>query len=153
LVLKEKNRLEYVFDLRNLKGYTLILEPDIPAQQETMTVAGVQVSSPAAFNIAKDAEQLVIVVEISGYVYPYVLKELEYGHFSKEPIIEDFQLQGSSFTIDLWGKSDVTIFLHTDCNLQCIEGTIQRNGELTTLALKFNQQWNKKTITCKINRK
>jgi hypothetical protein len=148
---REKNRLEYVFDLNNLKGYTLILEPDIPALRKTMTAAEEQVSPPAVFNIAKDAEQLVIVVDISGYVYPYVRKELKYGDFSKEPIIENFQLQGDSFTIDLWGKDAAVIYLYTDCDIEYPEGTIQRKEDVTTLTLNYKDQWQRKSITCKIN--
>jgi hypothetical protein len=147
---REKNRLEYVFDLNNLKGYTLTLEPEIPAVQETMTAAGLRVSSSAAFNIAKDAEQLVIVVEISGYVYPYVQKELEYGKFSKAPIIENFQLQDDSFTIDLWGKGSAVICFYTDCEIECPGGTVQRKGDMTALTLKYKDQWERKSVIGRI---
>jgi glycogen debranching enzyme len=147
---REKNRLEYVFDLNNLKEYTLILEPYIPALQKTMTAAGVQVSSPAVFNIAKDAEQLVIAVDISGYVYPYVPKEMGYGNFSKEPIIENFQLQDDSFTIDLWGKGNAMIHFYTDGKIECLGGEVQREGGITTLVIEFNKRWERRTITGKI---
>lgn len=147
---REKNRLEYVFDLNNLKGYTLTLEPEIPAVQETMTAAGLRVSSSAAFNIAKDAEQLVIVVEISGYVYPYVQKELEYGKFSKAPIIENFQLQDDSFTIDLWGKGNSMIHFYTDGKIECLGGEVQHSEGITTLLIEFNKRWERRTITGKI---
>jgi hypothetical protein len=149
---KEKNRLEYVFDLVDLKGYTLTLTPDIPGLQKTMTAAGVHVTSPASFNIVKDVQQLVIVVDISGYVYPYVGKELKYGDFSKEPIIENFQLQDDRFIIDLWGKDAAVIYFYTDCDIQYPEGTVQRRGDLTTLTLKYKDQWERKSITCKIKR-
>jgi hypothetical protein len=147
---REKNRLEYVFDLNHLKGYTLSLEPDIPALGKTMTAAGVQVSSPAVFKIAKDAEQLVMVVDISGYVYPYVRKELEYGDFSKEPIIENFQLQGDRFTIGLWGKGNTMIHFYTDRKIECLGGKVHREGGITTLVIEFNMLWERKTITGKI---
>ncbi|UCH95333.1 MAG: hypothetical protein JSV88_00420 [Candidatus Aminicenantes bacterium] len=147
---KEKNRLEYVFDMINLEGYTLTVDPGIPALQKTMTVDGERVSSPASFNIAKDVEQLVIVVDISGYVYPYVEKELEYGHFSKEPIIENFQLQGDGFTIDLWGKGNTMIHFYNDRKIECPGGKIQRRGGITTLVIEFNNRWERKTITGKI---
>jgi hypothetical protein len=149
---REKNRLEYVFDLNNLKGYTVTLEPEIPAQQETMTAAGVPVSSPAVFNIAKDAEQLVMVVDISGYVYPYVRKELEYGDFSKEAIIENFQLHGDSFTIDLWGKGSVVICFYTDCDIECPGGVVQRRGNVSILTLKYKDQWERKSVIGKIKK-
>lgn len=147
---KEKNRLEYVFGLNNLKGYTLILTPDIPALKETMTVAGVQVSSPAVFNIAKEVEQLVIVVEISGYVYPYVGNELEYGHFSKEPIIENFQVQDYNFTIDLWGKGNSMIHFYSDSKIECFGGEVHRSEGITTLVMKFNKRWERRRVTGKI---
>jgi hypothetical protein len=149
---REKNRLEYVFDLNNLKGHTLTLAPDIPALQKTMTAAGKGISSPASFNITKDAEQVVIVVAISRYVYPYVQKKLKYGDFSKEPIIENFQLQGDRFTIDLWGKDAAVIYFYTDCDIECPEGSVQRKGELTNLSLKSKDQWERKSIPCKIER-
>jgi hypothetical protein len=138
--------------LINLKGYTLTLEPDIPALRKTMTADGKRVSSPASFNIAKDSEQLVIVVDISGYVYPYVGKELKYGNFSKEPIIENFHLQDDCFTIDLWGKDAAVIYFLTDCTIECPEGTFQRKGDVTTLTLNYKDQWERKSITCEIKR-
>jgi hypothetical protein len=149
---KEKNRLEYVFDLIDLKGYTLTLEPDIHALQKTMTAGGKRISSPAAFNISKDVQQLVFVVDISGYVYPYVRKELKYGGFSREPIIENFQLQGNSFTIDLWGKGSAVIYFLTDCTIECPEGTFQRSQDVTTFILNYKDQWERKSITCEIKR-
>jgi hypothetical protein len=105
---------------------------------------------PAVFNIAKDAEQLVIAVDISGYVYPYVQKELEYGDFSKEPIIENFQLQDDSFTIDLWGKGNTMIHFYTDGKIECLGGEVQWSEGITTLVIEFNKQWERRTITGKI---
>jgi hypothetical protein len=149
---REKNRLKYVFDLIDLKGYTLTLEPDIPALRKTMTADGVQVTSPASINIAKDVQQVVIAVDISGYVYPYVRKEPEYGDFSKEPIIENFQLQDDGFKIDLWGKGSAVICFYTDCDIEYPEGTVQRKGDVTTLTLNYKDQWERKSITCEIKR-
>jgi hypothetical protein len=147
---KEKNRLEYVFGLNNLKGYTLTLAPDIPALQKTMTAAGKKVSSPAVFNIAKDTEQLIIVVDISGYVYPYIGKELKYGDFSKQPIIENFQLQEDGFTIDLWGKGNTIIHFYNDRKIEGLGEEVQRREGLTMLVIEFNNRWERRTITGKI---
>jgi hypothetical protein len=94
---------------------------------------------------------LVIVVDISGYVYPYVQKELKYGDFSKEPIIENFQLHDDSFTIDLWGKGSVVICFYTDCDIECPGGAVQRRGNVTIFTLKYKDQWERKSVTCKIN--
>ena len=126
------------------------MEPDIPALQKTMTAAGKKVSSPASFTIAKDAEQLVFVVDISGYVYPYIGKELKYGDFSKEPIIENFQLQDDRFTIDLWGKGNTMIHFYTDGKIECLGGEVQQSEGITTLVIEFNKRWERRTITGKI---
>lgn len=79
-------------------------------------------------------------------------KKLKYGDFSGEPIIENFQLQGDSFTIDLWGKDAGVIYFYTDCDIEYPEGTVQRKGDVTTLTLKYKDQWERKSITCKIKK-
>jgi hypothetical protein len=59
-------------------------------------------------------------------------------------------LQGDSFTIDLWGKGSAIIYFYTDCDIECPEGIVQRKGDMTTLTLKYKDQWERKSITCKI---
>jgi hypothetical protein len=101
-------------------------------------------------------KKLNIEIDISHYVYPYpfVQKAFLYGAFSKEPVIENFRMNMNeqAFTLDLWGKGIVSIQLYSDCTIQCSEGTIQQNRDVTTLSLKFRDQWERKSITCKIDK-
>ena len=151
---REKNRLVFAFDFVNLKGYTFRFNPVIPALHKSIIVNGVQVPSLVPIGIDKDMKKLNIEIDIAGYVYPYpfVQKDLLYGGFSKEPVIENFQMNEQSFTLDLWGKGIVSIQLYSDCTIQCSEGTIQYNGDVTTLFLRFKDQWERKSITCTIDK-
>jgi hypothetical protein len=128
---KEKNRLFYEFNFIHLRGYRFTFGNGKPV------------------TIDKDIKTLKIEVDIPGYVYPFVRKNRVYGSFSKEPIIENFQLTKEGFTLDLWGKGPTTVYFYTECRIVCPEGTIRRNGDITTLHLQFKDQWHRKTITCK----
>ena len=77
-------------------------------------------------------------------------KKLKYGDFSKEPIIENFQLQDDSFTIDLWGKGNNMVHFYTDGKIECLGGEVQRSEGITTLVIEFNNRWERRTITGKI---
>jgi hypothetical protein len=61
-------------------------------------------------------------------------------------------LQDNSFAIDLWGKGSTVIYFYTDCDIECAEGTIQSKGDMTTLTLKYKDQWERRSITCKIKK-
>ncbi|NIM13619.1 MAG: hypothetical protein GTO45_16005, partial [Candidatus Aminicenantes bacterium] len=120
----------------------------IPALRKSITIDGKAVTSPVSVKIDGNNRTLTIVVDIYKYVYPFVSKDLKYGGFSNEPIIENFQMKEGEFTLDCWGKGLVEILFYTDSKIECLTGNVQRNGEVTTLSLEFNDQWERKSITC-----
>lgn len=48
-------------------------------------------------------------------------------------------------------KNAAVIYLYTDCDIEYPEGTVQPEGDMTTLILKYKDQWERRSITCKIN--
>jgi glycogen debranching enzyme len=150
---RQGNRLEYTFDFANLEGYTFSFSPDIPALRKSITMDGQAVGFPVSVKIAGNDHKTGIVVDISGYVYPFVPKDLKYGAFSGTPIIEDFQSKEGEFTLDLWGKGPVEVLFYTDSKIECGVGDIRRNGEVTVFNLKFsNDRWERKTLTFTITK-
>jgi hypothetical protein len=150
----EKNHLVFSFDFVNLRGYTFRLNLVIPALHKFINVNGAQVPSLVPFRIDKDVDKLNIEIDMSGYVYPFFQKDLLYGAFSKEPVIENFRMNMNeqSFTLDLWGKDSVFVLFLSDSTIRCPEGIIQCNGDVTTLFLRFKDQWERKSITCTIDK-
>jgi len=146
---KEEDRLIYTFGFSGLKGYTFTFAPVVPAFRQTFSLDGVQLAAPASIVIEKDEEKVAFTVQISGYIYPFVEKRLKYGSFSGEPVIENFQLEDGSFTMDVWGKGTSAILFQTNCKIESPEGTVQRKGNIVTLSIDFKGQWERKSIRCK----
>lgn len=151
---KEDDRFTYDFEFNNLKGYSFTFDPVIPAAEKSIKVKEEQTFSRFPVKLVKDKVKVTVVVSVSGYVYPFVKRNLRYGEFSCHPIIEDFQLKKSGeFSLDLWGKGEVEIYFYSDLDIVFPAGTCKREGNETTLKLQFRDEWERKTITGKTGSK
>lgn len=145
-----KNRLLFIIHLNDLQGFQLDFIPQIPALKKNMYIDGKKIQSISHQIVPLKFQKVNISIDISRYIFPYIPKNLKCGKFSKDPIIEDLQLQPESFTLTLWGKGKVKLHLLSDLNFECSEGKKKMNGEDIILSLIFNDQWEKKSIICRI---
>jgi glycogen debranching enzyme len=147
---RERDLLIYDFDFSNLKGYLFYFDPRIPAVEKSVKIKGNQVETRLPVKIAVEREKLTVEIGISRYVYPFIKRNLKYGDFSCHPIIENFQLKKSGeFVLDVYGKGDAKIYFCSDGHILCREGTSLREGNITTLTLRFKENWERKSLTGK----
>lgn len=143
---QEQDQIIFDFNFANLRGYTFSFNPHIPAAAKTISNFPVK--------IAGEKEKLTVKIAISGYVYPFIKRNLEYGDFSSLPIIENFRLeQDGSFILNVWGKGMTGIYFFSDKNLTFSEGTVDKKRNITTLKLQFKDNWERKIISGKLNGK
>jgi len=144
---RERDLLIYDFDFSNLKGYLFYFDPRIPAVEKSIKIKGKQVEARFPVKIAADKEKLTVVVAVSRYVYPFIKRDLKYGNFSCHPVIENFRLEKSGeFVLDMYGKGAVEIYFYSDGDILCREGTSLREGNITTLTLRFKDDWERKSL-------
>jgi len=147
---KNKRRFLFTFNLNNLPGFKIDFKPIIPALNETMVMNGRTTTLSEPIVVKSNRERFDFDILTKFYIYPYVPKNLKPGDFSTHPIIEDFHLTREGGILTLWGKNQVSIQLISNLPLKCSQGTCTRKGEITTLNLEYPQQWQKKTINCRI---
>jgi glycogen debranching enzyme len=147
---QEKNQLIYIFNFKNLKAYKFYFKPKIPANRKVFSVNGVKDKSFDYLIVKKDKEKVKISIDIAGFVYPFVEKNLIYGEFSKEPIIENFKLGKAKFCLDIWGKGKSFVSFYSDCDIECNEGNVSKKDNLYKLELKFKNNWERKSIYCRL---
>jgi len=148
------NVLIYDFDFSNLKGYRFHFDPLIPAVKKSIRIKGNQVESSFPIKVMNDREKFSAVVTVSHYVYPFIKRDLQYGDFSRHPIIENFRLEKSGqFMLDVHGKGDADVYFFSDGDIVCREGTSHRKGNITALRLRFKDDWQRKSLTGKISNK
>lgn len=151
---KEQDRLVFDFDFSNLRGYRFSFDPHIPAVAKTMKINGDRPSSRFPVIIAGDKEKLTIKIAVSGYVYPFIKRNLAYGDFSCHPIIENSRLgQDGDFMLNVWGKGKSVIYFCSDKTISTGEGTLDKKGKVTALTLQFKDNWERKTIPGKLKDK
>ena len=147
---QEPGRLIYDFDFSNLKGYTFSFDPYIPAVTKSIVINGKQPGARFPIIISEEKEKLTVVVSISGYVYPFIKRNLKYGEFSSFPIIESFDLKkDGAWLLEVWGKGETHIYFYSATAIKSSSGTVQRQGNTTRLTLRFGKQWERKSLILK----
>jgi glycogen debranching enzyme len=143
---KEEDRLIYTFRFSGLNGYTFAFAPKVPALRQAFFIDGKELSALAPVVIGKEEESISFVDQISRYIYPFVEKSLIYGSFSREPVIENFQIEEGGFTMDVWGKGASAIQFQSGSNIESSEGTVTRQGNISTLLINFKDHWERKSL-------
>jgi glycogen debranching enzyme len=150
---RQGNRLEYVIDFDNLEGYTFTLSPALPALEKTFRLDGMEVPALGPVTVKSARQTVRIGMDVSGYVYPFIEKRLEYGAVSREPIIENFQLKDGECILDIWGKGTVELLFHSDRKLRCPGASIGQKGDAAVFTLEFGEEWRRKTLIISIGNK
>jgi hypothetical protein len=142
---RDRGRVKIKIHPSKLRGFHIDFQPRIPTLKKSVKVNGHIVHDwPIKLDCRTQAVK--ILIDLKGYIYPDIPKNLPYGKQPDEPIIEDLRLESDSFALTMWGKGNVKIPLMSDLKFKCSQGTQEKNGEITILTVHFGNGWRKKTI-------
>lgn len=146
-----RNRLAYEFDFEDLAGYTFVFAPRIPCLRRSFLVDNIATAELAPLKIEQHKKTLHILLDMSGYLYPFVKKDLRSGAPSSQPIIQDLLLKPDTFSLTLWARGETFLYLFTDLDFTVPFGTLQQEGLLHKWTLPYPQEWHQKTLTCPLH--
>ena len=144
--VKKGRKLSYTFIFSDLKGSFLSFKFPFKSLTRKIKLNGLEQKSIEQLKIKTGEDKIVIEVDLSGYLFPYVKNTSLAGDHSSTPVIENLTINGNVFILEVWGKGNTKIYLETDLKLMPSVGKIVNDNRETYLHYDFGREWQKKKI-------
>jgi len=145
--LRTGGAVSFEIALRDLSGVEMNFTPCFPAREATFWLEEEpDVLLPSTVTIGSPVQTLRVSGRISGYLYPYVPRDLVPGEESRRPIIEDLQIRPDDFQVTVWGRGASRLYLTTDQKVIHPQARFCNGGQY--LPVEFAPtQWERREVT------